>query len=305
MTGRVGVAISTTGDEYRLDNLQRCVAGWSRALDTDGGSLFVTVDGDEAAAELVRQAVYDWTGSVYRVGQPHVGIRWGPEQPRLGVAANKNTGLELLMNVGAGHLFLCDDDTWPLYSAALDKHTQAWGLEHSMVCWGQSRLAMRVDTDGVRHGGYAAWTWPRGVLLYATRGVVETVGGMDERFGPGGHEHVEWSQRIHNAGLTPAPFLSPASYAETGPSGKATRASVLWHCEDMRKPGETLDALSRRKKASTSVRRAEGDWDRINTIMAECEGRSDFVHYQSSNWGRASATLCSSIPASLGAEESK
>lgn len=182
---RKAVAISTTGDAHRLGFLETCVEAWDKAL-SPGDSLFVTVDGDAEDTRRVAERVHFWTESVFQVGQfvNDSGLSTGTR--RMGVAVNKNTGLELMMdNTRADHLFLSDDDTWPLYSASLDKHTGS-PLMHSLVCWGRGRSLAPVD-------GAAVWSWPRGVMMYTQRRVVETVGGMDERFGPGGHEHVELS----------------------------------------------------------------------------------------------------------------
>lgn len=281
MKGRVGVAISTTGHEHRIEFLETAVREWDRCLPLEA-SLFVTVDGSAEDTLRVANTVNEWTGSVFRVGQTEI------EGNRRGVAVNKNTGLELLMdNTRVDHLFLSDDDTWPLYPQSLYKHTDL-PLAHSMVCWGASRLD-KVD------GPYATWKWPRGVVLYATRNVIETVGGMDERFGVGGHEHVEWSNRIHNAHLTPHPFMSPASYAGRGPSGRAMRASAMWHAEDMRRPDEKPLDWDARKKANTSIDRRSRDWDQINDVMIERRGSSDFVPYRASENGRASATLYTNL----------
>jgi hypothetical protein len=291
---RIGVAISTTGDPHRMRFLETCVRAWNAVLDT-GDSLFVTVDGDEAACERVRRAVYVWTGAVFRVGQRaldprhHPSTWYTPETGlRLGVAVNKNTGLELLMdNTSADHLFLSDDDCWPLLRFSLFKHIDL-DEPHSMVCWGKGRLRA---TD--RHKAY--WSWPRGVMLYTRRDVVWAVGGMDERFGPGGHEHVEWSSRIHNAGHTSDPFCSPLIYALAGVQGDAMRASALWHCEDMPKPGEPNDQHRARRRAMTSIDREARDWAPINKIMNERTGDASYVAFRAHENGRASATLCESL----------
>lgn len=296
MTGRIGVAISTTGDVHRLGLLEQCAQAWWRALAAKGlpTTVYVTVDGDEAAVARAARAVVGFA-EVYRVGQP----RWSvsPFDGRMGVAVNKNTGIELLLDSATDieHLFLCDDDTWPLLPQSIDKHISL-PMHHSMVCWGGHRLG---DTSP-RLVGYVEWTWPRGVALHATRQAVETIGGMDERFGPGGHEHVEWSQRIYNAGLTPHPFCSPASYATREGYG----ARALWHAEDMRRPGEKLGDHRLRRRNLTSVRRRDEDWDLINEIMDQRQGSRDFLPYQAHENGRGSATLCGSNP-SQGAEESK
>ena len=294
MSGMVGVAISTTGDEHRLGFLETTVRAW-RGLLPLGSFIAVTVDGDEAALARA-QGVVDREdpsgragGYVVRVGQPngsHHEVRAG----RLGVAVNKNTGIEALMDVGCTHLFLCDDDARPKDKRAITLHTD-FTLPHSMVCWGKHRL------DGLALTGldrYARWSWPRGVMLYARSYVIDRVGGMDENFGPGGHEHVEWSQRIHNAGCTPAAFASPVAYAAD--SG----LRQLWDCEDMRKPQEQGPQWQERKARNTTVRREPGDWTKIDALMLAREGSSDFVPYRAHENGRLSATLSPNLSRGAG-----
>ena len=284
----VGVAISTTGDPHRLDALARCAQAWDSVLAnlTPAAELFVTVDGDRDAVIRATSAVAEYANDVYQVGEPlldsygrHTGDKY-MRDGRFGVAVNKNTGIELLMDAGVEHLFLSDDDTWPHTHYAIKEHIAPEMPGHSMVCWGKHRLGMK--------GKYtASWGWPRGVMLYASRSVVEKVGGMDERFGPGGHEHVEWSRRIHQHGFTPVPYPTPVIYAED----QGTRARAFWHAEDMRRPGEPLGDHRLRKSRFTSVRRQDGDWPAIEKIMAERDGDTSFVPYTARDNGRASATL--------------
>jgi hypothetical protein len=243
--------------------------------------MFVTVDGDADAVTRVEQAVGEWTASVLRVGQPEdnwnqpLGMRAG----RLGVAVNKNTGLEALMDdARCDDLFLSDDDSWPLSTDALGLHLGF--LAHSMVCWGRHRKSSP-------RSGYAAWTWPRGAVLFVEREVVEQVGGMIEAFGPGGHEHVEWSRRICVAGLTPADYPTPLAYIEDAHLG----ARRWWHCEDMPQPGETVPALLARRRRLTSIRRQPIDEVHARKIMAVRRGRAAFVPYRAADNHRSSATL--------------
>lgn len=274
MTGLTGVAISTTGDPHRLHLLGPCVRGWRSAL-PEGSPLVVTVDGGHRAVDRVIAEVRDDAVEVALVGQATLlwvgpGIREG----RHGVAANKNTGLEWLVDQGAERLFLSDDDTWPLSAKGPSLHA-AMADPHSMVCWGRSRW---------RNG---AWAWPRGVLLYVDAAVLEAVGGMDERFGPGGHEHVEWSRRIHQQGLTSTMFPSPEVYAGMGGMG----ARRFWHAEDLPQPGERMADLRLRRRKLTSVRREEGDWPMIEGVMAERDGKPAYVPFRAHANGRESATL--------------
>lgn len=261
--------------------LETCIQSWRRLLPL-GSVLAVTVDGSEEDAARAHEVLREGPnafGVTLRVGQGRE-----TRDGRQGVAVNKNTGIEVLMDQGVEHLFLCDDDTWPIHLMALRKHVEM-NEPHSMVCWGANRL-----NSALPH--YASWNWPRGVLLYTERSVIEEVGGMIEAFGPGGHEHVEWSRRIFQAGLTPVPFLSPRVYAENGVLGRATRASSFWNCEDMRKPRESFAAHRLRRNHLTSVRRTPEDWPGIEKIMAERDGDTSFVPYSAHENGRASATLC-------------
>jgi hypothetical protein len=272
MTGLIGVAISTTGDDFRMGFLETCVDAWRQHLPL-GSVLIVTVDGDEVATERAYQTCDPAKfGNVYRVGQGR-----DTREGRQGVAVNKNTGLELLMRQGVEHVFLCDDDTWPLSTGSLTHHVRLGrdhNILHNMICWGAGRKPKQYTN-------YAAWSWPRGVLLYAHDSAVDRVGGMDERFGPGGHEHVEWSNRIHAAGLTPKPFCSPRAYASSGGMG----VEQFWYCAD----------IERRHKSS--VRRVGADWKHIKEVMAEREGDTSFVPYAADQNGRESATLWTSLSA--------
>lgn len=275
------MAISTTGDQHRLGFLETAVEAWLNV----GFGPVVTVDGDEGAAARVAMRL-PAAVPVYQVGQR----RWGapPYDGHQGVAVSKNTGIELLMERGYESLFLADDDTWPLGISAIGLHTAlAEFIPHSMVGWGSGRNPALHSADW---GSYASWSWPRGVLLFATRDVVARVGGMREEFGPGGHEHVEWSRRIHQAGLTPDLFCTPDIYSADGAWG----ARRFWHCEDMPKAGEPLSEHRARRRRITSIRRKDRDWPKIEKIMTKTDGDTSFVPYQASLNGRSSATMWTS-----------
>lgn len=257
-----GVAISTTGDAHRLGFLETSVREWKRHMPLVSKAV-VTVDGDDEHFQRV----------VAHIGHLADIVRCGQGRPerggRQGVAVNKNTGIEYLYDAGVTDFFLSDDDTWPLTPEAWRLHTEL-GQSHSIVSWGKHRMNTRCADD------YASWHWPRGVMMYANIWVIDRVGGMVEEFGPGGHEHVEWSQRIHNAGLTPAPFISPAGYVED----MARAARNWWNCEDMQKRGEPLGNARMRRKRLTSVRREPGDWERIDALMAGRQGSKDYVPFR-------------------------
>lgn len=243
-------------------------------------TVYVTVDGDEDDAARVQNVVLGFA-VVMRVGDPLSGDQHG----RQGVAVNKNTGIEALMTHSSNekypdieHLFLSDDDTWPLSTGALTEHL-LHNDPHTMVCWGRHRMAQ------VHRG--SVWTWPRGSMLYLRREVIVRMGGMIEAFGAGGHEHVEFSRRIHQAGMTSTLYPTPEVYFHD----RGTGARRFWHAEDMPKYGEDMGALRARRARLTAVSRPAGYQEHIDKIMAARDGDTTFVPYRAADNGRASATL--------------
>jgi glycosyltransferase involved in cell wall biosynthesis len=124
-------------------------------------------------------------------------------QPAMGIAAAKNRCLVELMRLGVEHLFLFDDDTrpaceawWQPYVDSAEPH-----LQYSWLTFTDGRPVEKMKSL-YRGSDIAAYTWSMGCMLYAHRSVVDRVGGMRTEFGVAMHEHIEWSQRIHNAGLT-------------------------------------------------------------------------------------------------------
>lgn len=120
-----------------------------------------------------------------------------------GVATAKNKCIELLMAAGVDHLFLFDDDCWPIVDDWWRPYVDS-PEPHLMYIFGDLRKGAKLNDIRVLQADdhHTAWSGPRGCLLYANRQVVETVGGMDPIFNPWGYEHGDWSNRIHHAGLT-------------------------------------------------------------------------------------------------------
>lgn len=168
-----------------------------------------------------------------------------------GVAVTKNRGLAALMDAGCDHLFLADDDVWPVAAAWAEPYVSD-AEPHLMHCWGKRRL---IADDG----HYTTWSHPRGVLLYAHRTVVEAVGGMRTDFGRWGGEHVEWSRRIHAAGLT-ANRYADLSAARRG----------VWHAEDYTRA--TPSTVSQAEREASAPLRHE--------LYRRFAGSTDFVPYR-------------------------
>lgn len=207
---------------------------------------------------ILKQALRAWRQHAPDV---EVIVNHDDERSPRGVAATKNDGIAALMDAGVEHLFLVDDDTWPASPNWADPYV-ADPLPHLMFCWGRKRRTGMTDR-------YTYWSHPRGVMLYAHRSVIERVGGMRLEFGRWGSEHVEWSQRIHNAGLTPQPFID------------LVVSPTLWHAEDMGRPGESGAMLARRRRNLTTVpRHLRTDRTVRLALLDRYRDSADFVEYR-------------------------
>ena len=113
-----------------------------------------------------------------------------------GIAKAKNKCLA--MAEGFDFVFLLDDDIFPLDKSWISEYVNS-GLEHAMYIFDRT-LQERTEK-------YFSYDLPRGCMLFLTRKAIDMAGGMDENFKVWGYEHAEYSRRIYNMGLTPAPFI--------------------------------------------------------------------------------------------------
>jgi len=134
---------------------------------------------------------------------------------QLGIAQSKNRCIAELMKLGVQHLFLFDDDTrpqcpnwWKPYVDSPEPH-----LQHSWTHFANNKPVDKMTTI-YQSDDLIAFGWSMGCMLYLTDEVVHRVGGMRAEFGPAMHEHIEFSRRICNAGLTSFPFQDVPNSSE-------------------------------------------------------------------------------------------
>lgn len=113
---------------------------------------------------------------------------------RSGIPAAKNKCLELAKY---DHIFLFDDDTYPI--------ADEWYLPY--VNSGKEHLCFTFLTAFIKKEGFKYHTLGNGCMMYLTRKCIDTIGGFDWNYGLGKYEHVDFSRRIHNAGLTESIFM--------------------------------------------------------------------------------------------------
>lgn len=180
-SARIGIAIST---HNRADVLSRALTQHMKFL--PAGALVVVVDDGSKPSAVVP-----------------AGVQLLRNEASLGIVASKNASLTALMDAGCEHLFLWDDDAWPI--------ADGWHLPY--IESPEPHLAYQfLDLAGprklndlavlYRDNKHVAYTGQRGVMLYYHRSAIEHVGGFDWIYGRGMYEHSDLALRIHNAGLT-------------------------------------------------------------------------------------------------------
>lgn len=152
----------------------------------EGATLVVVDDGSE---EPVKEATFRF------------------ETPQ-GIARAKNKCFELLE--GNDFIFLLDDDCYPKQHGWHQLYIEAYkrtGCNHFSLTWSKKSDGRGNGNKNIKNTKYLkVYSNPSGVMLFFTKKCLETVGGFDINFGGYGHEHVELSRRIFNAGLTPYAF---------------------------------------------------------------------------------------------------
>lgn len=178
---RIGIAITT---HQRPEVLKRAIEQHMNYL--PAGALVVVIDDGSKPAAVIPD-----------------GVQLLRHEKSLGIVASKNASLSALMDAGCEHLFLWDDDAWPIadgwylpYIESPEPHLAYQFLD----------LAGRNKLNDIaalyRDEQHVAYTGQRGVMLYYHRSAIEKVGGFDPVYGRGMYEHSDLALRIHNAGLT-------------------------------------------------------------------------------------------------------
>jgi glycosyltransferase involved in cell wall biosynthesis len=183
---KIAICLTTRGrDKY----LTRSLNGHKKYLPA-GAVIFVVDDGSDKPKKL--------DGVQYHYIEKNVGI------PRA-----KNKCLELADAWGADHIFLFDDDIYPVvkdwHKGYIDSPEA-----HLQYCWADIRPGEHGNAHYFSVGKRLyeddklfSFSHPRGQMLYIdAKKVLPRVGGFDPVYGKGMVEHVDWSWRIHNAGLS-------------------------------------------------------------------------------------------------------
>ncbi|HDW3275911.1 TPA: glycosyltransferase family 2 protein [Enterobacter asburiae] len=180
-SSRIGIAITT---HNRPEVLKRAIEQHMKHLPS--GALVVVVDDGSKPAAVVPD-----------------NVKLLRHEQSCGIVASKNASLTALVEAGCEHLFLWDDDAWPI--------ADNWHLPY--IESPEPHLAYQfLDLAGprkindmtvlYRDDNHIAFTGQRGVMLYYHRSAIEKVGGFDPVYGRGMYEHPDLALRIHNAGLT-------------------------------------------------------------------------------------------------------
>ena len=231
VSSRIGIAIST---HQRADVLKRALEQHMRYL--PAGALVVVVDDGSKPAAVVPD-----------------GVQLIRHETSLGIVASKNASLSALMDAGCEHLFLWDDDAYPI---ADNWHLPYIESPEPHLAYQFKDLAgpkkLNDMAELYRDDQHVAYTGQRGVMLYYHRSAIEKVGGFDRVYGRGMYEHPDLALRIYNAGL------STWAFADVVGSEKLIH-SMDEHEEGTRSiPRPDREALVKRNVGIFNARRDSG-----------------------------------------------
>ncbi|HAU4359680.1 glycosyltransferase family 2 protein [Klebsiella oxytoca] len=177
----IGIAITT---HNRPEVLKRAIEQHMKHLPS--GALVVVLDDGSKPAAIVPDNV-----KLVRHDQSR------------GIVASKNASLTALVDAGCEHLFMWDDDAWPI---ADNWHLPYIESHEPHLAYQFLDLAGRNKLNDMavlyRDDKHIAYTGQRGVMLYYHRCAIDKVGGFDPVYGRGMYEHPDLALRIHNAGLS-------------------------------------------------------------------------------------------------------
>jgi len=189
-SSRIGIAITT---HNRPEVLKRAFEQHIKHL--PAGALLVVIDDGSKPAAVVPD-----------------GVQLLRHESSLGIVASKNASLTALVDAGCEHLFLWDDDAWPI---ADNWHQPYIESPEPHLAYQFLDLAGRNKLNDMavlyRDDKHIAYTGQRGVMLYFHRSAIDKVGGFDPVYGRGMYEHPDLALRIYNAGLSTWAFADVAS----------------------------------------------------------------------------------------------
>lgn len=196
---KIGIAITTHNRQQKLNS----AVSQHKKFMPDGAEIVIVDDGSEIPA-------YADGFKIIRNEKP------------LGIAAAKNQCMSYLLSKGCTEFFLFDDDCWPVADGWHNQYISS-PEPHLMMLWG--------DDVYFNHNGLIGHRRPKGCMLYASLSAIATVGGMDLDFGRWGFEHENWSDRIHNAGLTTCRYadVESAGFLHAEDSRPGVKSSVPEH----------------------------------------------------------------------------
>lgn len=137
----------------------------------------------------------------------HIDFRFEINQ---GVAKVKNACIDLLLDRECDHLFLVDNDIFPVDGEGLYKYVNS-NHKHMSFTFTHRMDGVKITDElemcEILNDNTFVYTHPLGCMLYFDSHVFDTVKGYDENYGMYGFEHVDISLEVHENKITERPFM--------------------------------------------------------------------------------------------------
>jgi glycosyltransferase involved in cell wall biosynthesis len=184
---RNGVAISTFN---RPDFLDITLWHWNK-YSSENTDIYVVDDGSNKKQENEEVCKkYPRIKLIYQENQ--------------GISKTKTRGLSELKN--HDYIFLSDDDCFPIkynYEDVFIKYHLSSNNHHFIYLIDRIREHVIHGDKHEVFPGIESYQNCGGMLLFATKYCVNTIGGFDNRMKFYGYEHAQWTSKVFSSGLNP------------------------------------------------------------------------------------------------------
>ena len=130
-------------------------------------------------------------------------------QTPLGIAKTKNLCIDKLLQSGATHCFLADNDIYPKDAMGVLRYISS-PYKHLCLSFDSKYNGARISNEVFikeQIDGHNIFNYPCGPLLYIHRSILLAGIRFDEAYGTWGMEHADFSMQVFTEGLIPHPYI--------------------------------------------------------------------------------------------------
>lgn len=192
-------------NDYYKDNLFHDNINYKKYLKNNKNNFAVAIS-NRGRKDVLKNTLEQW--EKHYPNLEIIVVHDDSDSPR-GIAKTKNICIDRLLETDCEHLFIADDDIYPITSNGLEMYAKS-PYKHMSFSFEKDYTGNRYSSDVFIKSvvnGHNIFNSPNGCLLYCHRSVLESGIRYDENYGVWGKEHMDFSVQVRKSGLTPYYFI--------------------------------------------------------------------------------------------------